>query len=219
MHMKKLCIFDFDGTMFDTLLDVVECFNQTFEKLGYERRDLEFYKKSLGGNVDEIIGIILKDNNNEENIELVKKTYEEIYYNDRKENTHPYRGILELLEKLQEDNIVLAINSNRKADSIMKFMEEYAGNIDFIDIQGHDYQHPSKPDPYGVNTILRKSGIRREDAIYIGDSITDIRTARNAGVDCILVRWGYGVGDIYYDEYPLRVVDNPEEIYEIVKRE
>ena len=85
--MKKLCIFDFDGTVFDTLTDVAKCFNQTFEILGFEPLDLDFYIKSLGGNINEITSIILKDENTPENIELVKTTYEKIYQEDSKENT------------------------------------------------------------------------------------------------------------------------------------
>lgn len=217
--MKKLCIFDFDGTMFDSLEDVVKCFNLTLDKLGYEKQDLEFYKKSLGGNINEIIGLILKDKNNEENIGLVKKTFAEIYYNDTKKNTHMYNGIHELLEKLQEENIVLAINSNRNVDSIKRFLKQYSDDIDFIEIQGQTSSTTPKPDPYGVNVILEKSGIAREDTVYIGDSATDIATAQNARIDCILVTWGYGVGDVYEDKYPLAIVDNPQDIYKIVKKE
>lgn len=217
--MKKLCIFDFDGTMFDSISDVARCFNETFDELGYERLDLEYYRKSLGGNVDEIIGIILKDNNNAENVELVKKTYEKIYNNDLKENTHLFAGIHELLENLQDDGFVLAINSNRKTASIRKFIDRFAGDIDFVDIQGHEYSHPSKPDAYGVNAILEKSGISREDTVYIGDSATDVATSRNAGIDCIIVTWGYGMEDVYADEYPIAVVDNPFDILKIVKKE
>ena len=219
VFMKKLCIFDFDGTLFDSITDVVNCFNQTFINLGYETLDLEQYKKSLGGNFDEIIDLILKENNNEENIELVKKTYEQLYSKDKKENTHLYPGTYKLLRQLQEEGFILAINSNRKPGSINYFINLFLSDIDFIDIQGHVPNHPSKPDTYGVNTILKKAGVEKEDCIYIGDSITDIKTARNAQIDCILVNWGYGVGDVYDNEYPLAVVDNAEDILKLVKKE
>jgi len=215
--MKKLCIFDFDGTMFDSLTDVANCFNITFEYLGYEQLDLDFFKESLGGNVDEIISLILKDNNSPENIELVKNTYEKIYNNDFKKNTKLYDGILEVLEQLQNEDYILAINSNRNPKSIKEFVNRYASDINFIDIQGHVHTNPSKPDPYGVNTIMSKANVSNEKTIYIGDSLTDIKTAKNANVDCLLVRWGYGVGDVYENEYPIAIAENTEDIIDIVK--
>ena len=214
--MKKLCIFDFDGTMFDSLTDVVKCFDKTFEYLGYEKLDLDFYKKSLGGNVDEIISLLLKDNNNPKNIELVKSTFEKIYNKDLKENTKLYDGILDLLEQLQKQDYILAINSNRDPKSITEFINMYAGDINFIDIQGHVYTNPSKPNPYGVNTIMSKANVSNEDTIYIGDSITDIKTAKNANIDCLLVRWGYGVGDVYENEYPIAIAEKTEDILNIL---
>ncbi|HII08881.1 MAG TPA: HAD family hydrolase [Methanosphaera sp.] len=215
--MKKLCIFDFDGTLFDSLTDVANCFNQTFEKLGFETFDISFYIKSLGGNINEITSKILKDKNSPENVELVKKVYGEIYSKDSKENTRLFEGMLEVLEQLQEEKTILAINSNRNPESIKYFLERYANHIDFLDIQGHVYTKPSKPDPEGVNTIIQKAGMTREDAVYIGDSLTDIQTAKNAQIDCILVKWGYGVGDVYENEYPIAVVENKDELLDVIK--
>lgn len=217
LSMKKLCIFDFDGTLFDTLKDVAKCFNQTFEILGFEPLDLDFYIKSLGGNINEITSIILKDENTPENIELVRATYEKIYYNDLKENTSLFAGMLEVLEELEEEGIILAINSNRKADSIKTFLNKHASNISFLDIQGHLPNKPSKPNPYGVNTIIQKANITKEESVYIGDSATDIQTAKNAGIDCILVAWGYGLEEAYEDEYPIAIVKNKDELLNSIK--
>lgn len=215
--MKKLCIFDFDGTLFDSLTDVANCFNQTFEKLGFETMDPSFYIKSFGGNIYEITSKILNEKNSPENVELVKKTYAEIYSKDSKENTRLFNGMLEVLEQLQEEKIILAINSNRNSPSIKKFLERYANHINFLDIQGHIDSKPSKPDPEGVNTIIQKAGVAREESVYIGDSITDIQTAKNAHIDCILVKWGYGVGDVYENEYPMAIVENKDELLNVIK--
>lgn len=215
--MKKLCIFDFDGTLFDTLRDVAKCFNKTFEILGYEQLDLDFYIKSVGGNINEITSIVLKDKNTPENIELIKNTYVEIYQKDLKENSQLYEGMLDVLEKLQDEGILLAINSNRDSESIKSFVNKYAPHIEFVDIQGHISSKPSKPDPYGVNEIIKKSNVTKEESIYIGDSSTDIQTAKNAEIDCIIVTWGYGVGDVYEDEYPISIVDDKDQLLKSIK--
>ncbi len=215
--MKKLCIFDFDGTIFDSITDVTKCFNMTFEGLDLPTPTLEEYKKSLGGNVDEIIELILGERNSPENIKLVKSIYNRTYNEDKKENTKTYEGVPELLRKLQSEGYILAINSNRTPESIKYYIIRFLSDINFIDIQGDVPASPSKPDPYGVNTIIDKAKVSKNETIYIGDSKTDVETAKNAGVDCILVRWGYGVGDVYDNEYILKTVDNAEEIEKIIK--
>ncbi|MBE6485993.1 MAG: HAD family hydrolase [Methanosphaera stadtmanae] len=216
--MKKLCIFDFDGTLFDSLTDVAKCFNKTLEILGFEQLDLDSYIKSVGGNIYEITKLILKDKSTPENIESVKNTYEKIYHEDLKENTHLFDGMLDVLEQLQEEGMLLAINSNRSSDSIRYFVDKYASNINFIDIQGPIPTKTSKPDPYGVNIIIEKANVTKEETLYIGDSITDIQTAKNAGIDCILVTWGYGVDDVYENEYPIAIVENKDELLKSIKK-
>ncbi len=215
--MKKLCIFDFDGTLFDSLTDVVKCFNKTFEKLGLDTFDREFYKRSVGGNMDQIVSKLLQDKNTPVNMTKVKDTYAKIYDADLKENTCLFEGMLDVLEQLQEEGMILAINSNRSAESIKEFVNKFADNINFIDIQGPIPTEASKPDPYGVNTIIKKAEMSKEDCVYIGDSITDILTAKNAGIDCILVTWGYGIDDVYENEYPIAIVNNKEELMNSIK--
>ncbi|MEE3440329.1 HAD family hydrolase, partial [Ruminococcus sp.] len=136
---------------------------------------------------------------------------------DLKENTRLFNGMLEVLEQLQKEDMILAINSNRSYDSISYFINKYAPDIDFIDIQGPVPTKASKPDPYGVNTIIKKANVTKEETLYIGDSATDIQTAKNAGIDCILVTWGYGVGDVYEDEYPVAIVNDKDELLKSIK--
>lgn len=214
--MKKLCIFDFDGTLFDSVDDVVICFNKTLELHDFPTLTKDEYLECLGGNIDEIISLILKDKSSPENIELIKGTYEKLYGDSLKNNTLPFSNIPELLEELQRNDITLAINSNRKTDSIKYFISKYLPDIDFIAVEGHNSTHPSKPDPAGVNNIIKKSGLKMEDAIYIGDSKTDIKTAKNAGIDCVVVTWGYGNKNDYENEYILKSVDEVFDLLDVI---
>lgn len=210
--MKKLAILDFDGTIFNSITDVIICFNEALSSNNFPTLTYEEYVEILGGNIDELVSLSLKDKNTPENMEIVKNTYNEIYGASNKENSLPFDGMHDVLRKLQEKGILLTINSNRKTDSIKKFTGKYYSDIDFKAIEGHNPEYPSKPSPIGINKMLDQLNISKEDAIYIGDSSTDIKTAKNAGIDCVIVKWGYGDPKDYVDEYILAVIEQPSEI-------
>ena len=211
--MKKLAIFDFDGTIFNSITDVIICFNKALSVNGFSTLTYEEYIEILGGNIDELVSLSLKDKNTPENMELVKNTYDEIYGTSNRENSLPFDGMYEVLLELQKKGILLAINSNRKNDSIKKFIGKYYSDIDFKAIEGHNPAYPSKPRPCGVKKMLHKLKVSKDDAIYIGDSSTDIKTAKNAEIDCVIVKWGYGDPEDYVDEYILDAIEKPSDIF------
>ena len=210
--MKKLAIFDFDGTLFNSVDDVVKCFNEALTIYNFPTLTREEFIGNLGGAIDEIVSLALKDNDTPEYHDSVKNTYLNIYYGSKKENTLPFPGSHELLKKLQSKGILLAINSNRFTDSLEFFVNKFFGDIDFVLIEGHNYDTPTKPSPAGINKIIEKAGVSRDDAIYIGDSSTDILTAENAGIDCIIVKWGYGNEKDFENEHVLKVIGDASEI-------
>ena len=214
--MKRLAIFDFDGTLFDSVWDVVICFNRTLEIHGFPTLTHEEYLDRLGGNIDEIVSLILKDKNTAENIELVKDTYGKLYSDSPKDNTKPFAGTHEVLKALQDRGIFLAINSNRTTDSIMEYVDKFFKDIDFKVIEGHNLAYPSKPSPCGVERIIGQLEVTKDETVYIGDSITDIRTAQNAEIDCILVSWGYGRKEAFESDYPLKTIDDVCDLLEII---
>lgn len=210
--MKKLAIFDFDGTIVDSVHDVVIHLNEALSMYDFPTLTSDEYVKYLGGNIDEIVSLVLEDNSNPENIKLVKDTYLNIYYSSEKKNTVPFPKSQEILRHLQDEGVLIAINSNRFNDSIATFTDRFFSDIDFFMIMGHDFDYPSKPDPYAVCQIIKKAGVSPSDAIYIGDSGTDIQTAKNAGIDCVVVKWGYGNQKDWESDYVLQAIDDFDEI-------
>lgn len=210
--MKKLAIFDFDGTIVDSVKDVVIHLNEALSLHGFSTLTSDEYVKYLGGNVDEIVSLVLEDKSSPENIKLVKDTYLDIYYSSKKENTLPYPKSHEILHKLQDMGVILAINSNRFNDSIQTFVDRFFYDINFLVIIGHDFDYPSKPDPYGVNEIVKMADVSLDETIYIGDSNTDILTAKNAGIDCLVVSWGYGNHNDWGNDYILECIDDFDDI-------
>ena len=172
----------------------------------------EDYIGYLGGNIDEIVSLVLGDKSTPENIEIFKEVYLNFYESSKKEATVPFSGAHEVLENLQENNVLLAINSNRFTYSIELFLDRFFSDIDFISIEGHEMDFPSKPNPYGINKIIKMANVSRDDVIYIGDSITDIETAKNAGIDCVIVRWGYGNAEDWENDYILEAIDDFSQI-------
>ena len=214
--MKKLAIFDFDGTLVDSVWDVEICFDATLKLHGFPTLTHEEYLDRLGGNIDEIVSLILNDKNTAEDIELVKKTYGKLYSSSPKDNTLPFQKTHEVLRILQDKGLLLAINSNRKNDSLNYYADKFFEDIDFVAIEGHNQNHPSKPSPFAVEKIRNQFNVSKEETIYVGDSLTDIKTAQNAEIDCVLVSWGYGRRDAYESEYPLKIIDDVCELLEIL---
>ncbi len=210
--MKKLAIFDFDGTLFDSIDDVLVCFNRALKVHDFPTLTREELIPCLGGNIDEIVSLVLGDNNNPQNLEKLKKTYLKFYNSSEKEKTLPFPFSWNILKDLEKKEVLLAVNSNRLSYSLEEFVMRYFGDFEFVLIEGHNGINPSKPNPYGVNRIIKKAGVSVDEALYIGDSITDIQTAQNAGIDCLIVKWGYANKRDLGNDYILDVVESPDEI-------
>ena len=175
--MKKLAIFDFDGTLFDTIDDVVECFNRALSQNGFPSLTYEEYLEILPHDIDEAASMMLKNLNTPENIETLQATYKKLYDESLKENTRPFPDAHEILKELQDRGMLLAINSNRKNDSISYFVDKYFNDIDFAAIEGYNPDYPSKPRRHAINRIMDKFGVSKAESVYIGDTSTDIETS------------------------------------------
>ena len=210
--MRKLAIFDFDGTIFNSVDDVIICFNKALEHHDFPTLTYDEYFDVLGGNIDEMVALILRDLSTPENIELIKDAYAKFYSESPKENSLPFAGIYDVLKELQDRDILIAINSNRKNESINYFADKHFTDIDFAAIEGHRPPYPSKPNPDAIEGIMDKFNVSREETLYIGDSKTDIKTAQNAQIDCIIVKWGYGNQNDWENDYILGSVESPSEI-------
>lgn len=214
--MKKLFIFDFDGTLFNTIEQLVHNMNQALAIHGFRELTLEEYKLAVGGNINQVISNVLQSNTSPENIMKVKESYLEIIEDYEDDFTRPFDDVKETLTYLQDNDIQLAINSNRYTYSIKSYTDKFLDNINFLDIQGHNPPNPSKPDSYGINQILDKTTIDKKDTVYVGDSPTDIQTAKNAGIDCIITKWGYADYTKIDDDYILKIINKPEELKKFI---
>lgn len=211
---KKLVIFDFDGTLVDTIIDAGRCFNKALECFGFRTYPVEQYGQIVGGNLDVIFSKLLdKQHQTEENLSKLKAKYREIYASDEKPNTKPFNGILSVLERLTQAGVSIAINTNKAQVLVDDLCAKVFPTVKFIAVCGYSDGVPSKPDPYAVNEIMKACNVNKGETVYVGDGLTDVKTAQNAGVDCILVTWGQGdVEEILNENPALFVANEPSEI-------
>lgn len=203
--MKKLYIFDFDGTLVNTFYDSVISYNKALKEHGlpeyeYESLDTIDYTDFI--------------NNMTDNMDILE-AYTKIYENSDKEYTLPYEGITEVLQQLIREEKELAICSNRKQEQLTEYTHKLFDNIPFKHVVGYTPDGGYKPNPEVMNRILEEEQYSDDEIVYIGDKKTDILTARNVNIDVVIVRWGQGDDEAYTDEYPIKVIDEVDELLEI----
>ena len=204
----------------DTIYDVALCFNGALTECGFPEHSIEAYNGFVGGNLETIVTKLLPEQDRTEyNIERVKKAYRSLYSNSAKKNTKPYAGIPEMLYHLKERGFTLAVNTNKGQILTDELLDKLFTKELFSAIVGYDESRPAKPDPFGVDLICRQCGMQREDAMYIGDGMSDINTADNAGIPCVFVTWGQGTENDRNDSRIYCVVDSVTELEQVILQE
>lgn len=218
--MIKAVVFDFDGTLVNTVDDVIRCFNEALISLGFPKKEEDYIRGLIGKNLDDIVQYLLPcDKRSSDNIQLVKDKYRSIYMSDSKPNTLPYPGIDKLLHELKNKNIKIVINSNKSQSMLEKMSLELFENIEFDSIVGYQEGLPSKPDPYGIKEYMKRINVSSEEMVYVGDSEIDILTANNLNCPCILVPWGIGDMDLLKKKYTIYLAENANDITRYISQE
>lgn len=208
--MKRLFIFDLDGMILDTFEDSFNCVNRVLEEF-----DIAPYDEDFKNIHYPTFRRYLNENGAGKDTPVYPR-YIEAYSEDPLENTKAYDGITEVLKELQDRGVTLAICSNREEKIVKNLAERFFKDIDFKYISGFRKGVPDKPDPYRLYEIMEAENLDKEEVLYLGDKDADVKVAANAGVDLILVTYGQGSSEDYQSSYPLRVIDKPIEILELV---
>lgn len=209
--MIKAAIFDLDGTLCDTLPDITSAVNHIRKLKGFRPHSESEVQEYGNGDTMELVQAAIESNDSEEDQKMLLE-YKKHYAGCYMDKTYAYKGMAEVINELKKRGIKTAVFSN-KADEFVKNMavHYFPGLFDYALGSGI---YKSKPNPEGVNVILKEFGIDVKDTVYIGDSDVDVNTARNSGTVCIGVSWGYR-GREYLDNMgcPI-IVDTPEELLE-----
>lgn len=186
----KLAIFDMDGTILDTLVDLAEAVNYALRKAGLPERSLQEVRSYLGNGMLRLIRLAAPEDASSELLAELKETFTEYYKAHCSAHTRPYDGIVELIEELRARGVKTAVVSNKPDFGVQLLVQDYFP-MSFDAAVGERTGIAKKPAPDSVNEVLRLLDISREEAVYIGDSEVDIETAKNAGMTGVIVTWGF----------------------------
>lgn len=190
--MKKLVIFDLDGTLLNTIADLAAATNQALEKLHFPLHSTQAYLRFVGNGINKLFERALPPAaRTQENVLRVRALFVPYYNAHGADLTKPYEGIVSLLEALQNRGLKLAVASNKYQEATAQLVKHYFSTIAFSAVLGQREGLPTKPDPLFVQEILKQTGVAAADTLYVGDSDVDMQTARNAGVDACAVTWGF----------------------------
>ncbi len=210
--MIKTVIFDLDGTLLNTLEDLKDAANFALSEFGYPKRSLEEIRCFVGNGVRKLIERAVPEacENIDECLCVFKKNYSENMCN----NTVPYNGILKILKDLQDNGVKIGVVSNKFDSAVKELCKKYFGNL--VDIAvGQSDDVPKKPAPEGVFKVMKELGAEKISTVYIGDSEVDVQTAKNSGLPCIGVTWGFrNKNDLQGADY---IIDNPCDIISVIR--
>ena len=188
----KLVIFDLDGTLLDTIDDLKEAVNHAMDLRGFPTFTRDEVMAMVGHGARNLMRQALPVGHKDDGmVDAAYNDFKAYYITHIDTYTKPFPGIQDLLAKLHQEGIMLAVASNKFQEGTEHLIKEFFPEIPFVAVLGGRPDFPLKPDPEIVGEVLRKAGVEKEDAVMVGDSDTDMETATNGGVMGIAVNWGY----------------------------
>ena len=163
--MKKLVIFDLDGTLLNTIADLAAATNQALQYYGYPIHDTDAYRFFVGNGINKLFERALPENErSEENILKIRSQFVPYYDKHNADFSRPYPGIAALLLALQNDGRKIAVASNKYQAATRKLIAHYFPEINFVEVLGQREGIPAKPDPSIVNDIIATAGVTKEES-------------------------------------------------------
>lgn len=211
----KAIIFDLDGTLTDTLVDLAASANHALASMGMPQRSIEEVRQFVGNGVRKLIERAVPTGTSEADFERCFANFRQYYLVHCQDNTCLYPGVASMLQELKGKGLKLAIVSNKLQSGVDELYRAYFQ--DLVDVAiGEREGIVRKPAPDMVEIALSELGVTKEEAVYVGDSEVDVLTAQNSGLPCISVLWGFRDRDILLAHGATCLVERPEEICGIV---
>ncbi|MGN1118230.1 MAG: HAD family hydrolase [Acutalibacteraceae bacterium] len=188
--MIDTIIFDLDGTLLNTLDDLMDSVNFALSAYSLKERSREEIRRFVGNGVTMLIKRSVPEGTSEEMTKRVFSVFREHYLKNMENKTAPYEGIMPLLEEAKRQGIKTGVVSNKLDEAVKGLCEKtFGGLIGFA--QGAQGEDDRKPNPINVFKCVEALGSKTENCVYVGDSEVDFQTAQNAQMKCINVLWGF----------------------------
>ncbi|MDR1020105.1 MAG: HAD family hydrolase [Synergistaceae bacterium] len=211
--MIEAVLFDLDGTLLNTLDDIADCANAALSMNGLPVHDTEAYKYFVGSGADALIRrIVPGETVSAEVLEMVRKNYAELSAKHATDKTRPYDGVHELLEALKARALKSAVISNKPDAATQGIVAHFFGEGRFDFVIGNRPGIPLKPDPAIVLLVTDAIGVPPERCMYVGDTGTDMTTAKNSGCVPVGVTWGFRKRDELLSCGAEFLIGSPEEL-------
>lgn len=204
--MKTGILFDLDGTLLDTLQDLTDAVNYALAQYGCPPRTAQQVRQAIGNGALRLIQQSLPGKENDPPAQQVLASYQRYYAANCQIKTRPYDGILESLDKMKS-HYPIAIVSNKPDGAVKTLCRQHFGDVFAL---GESDDCPRKPAPDMVHKAMEVLGV--DTCIYVGDSEVDVMTARNAGVPCLSVLWGFRDRGILEEAGGTNFCDDPHQM-------
>ena len=206
-------IFDLDGTLLDTLQDLAASVNYALRKHGMPEHSLDDVRRFVGNGVRLLMERAIPDGAQNPDFEATFATFREHYMHHSLDTTRPYSGIPEVLAELKARGCRLAVVSNKMMAATQELIRHFFPDTIEVAIGEHEAEGiRKKPAPDTVFAALKELGVDKNGAVYVGDSDVDIQTARNSGLPCISVLWGFRDKDFLIQNGAETFVSTPSEL-------
>ncbi len=214
--MYKTVIFDLDGTLLDTLEDLADSVNEMLRRFSCPERSLAEVRQFVGNGMKKLVERSVSADFDQENFDSAYEFFRSSYSKNMQNKTRPYEGITACLEELEKLGIKTIVTSNKNDDAVKKLCREYFGERITLAV-GAKEGIPTKPSPEMVFYAIEEIGAEKENCIFIGDSDTDILTAKNAGLKSIGVLWGFRDREVLEKAEADYIISHPRELMKIVQ--
>jgi phosphoglycolate phosphatase len=210
--MKKGIIFDLDGTLLNSLVDIADAVNFVLKENDFEEYPFEDYKQFIGNGIEVLARKALPQDITEEAFQKLFTEIRASYQQRQNTRTAPYSGILSLLTKLNSLNIKIAILSNKPHEFVGPTVNRYFKDIKFEIKLGSRKGVERKPNPEAVFEILDIMNLRQEECFFVGDTSTDIKTGKNSGIETVGVTWGFRDVEELKESGANHIINHPSEL-------
>lgn len=216
MKRIKLVTIDLDGTLADTVPELLKSMNAAREFFGYEKIDRARLLKAINGGAREFVRGSFPEGLSEAEVDLAYSVYFKNYSIFSCETRKCYDGIKGALSQLSCAGISLAVLTNKRQDMADKIIEQIFPERPFFRIVGDGAGYPKKPEPNSLLALMREVGAEAYETVHVGDSDVDMQTAKRAGAFALGVSWGYRERDVLMASGADAIADKPCDIAKII---